>query len=114
MNVSPNELNSMVNRLMRVGVGEAEIGLQCAGLDRRPRFDGGADFWGERLPPDVRNMHRLDAAGVILCPALDDAENCFLAHPASALDLPLALALVHILGETADERFVRLNPAAHF
>ena len=45
---------------------------------------------------------------------LDDAENSLFAGATSSPNLPRALVLVHVLGEAADEGFVRLNLAAHF
>src|SRR5688500_12239357 len=50
-----------------------------------------------------------DAAGPLPTLALQHAHADRLPGPAGALDRPLAPLVVHVLGETADKRFVRLD-----
>ena len=59
-------------------------------------------------------MDGFDPARAIFGSTLDDAEHRFLASSPGALDLPLALVLVHVLSEAANERLVGLNLATHF
>jgi hypothetical protein len=113
VNVTANELDRVINGFVRIYIGEPQIRFQGVSVDVGARVHCVAHFWRERSSLYIGDMRGFDPASVLFNAAFDNAENSFLARPASALDLPLANVTVHVLSEPPNECFVGLNLSAH-
>ncbi len=114
VNVATNKLDRVINHLMRVGVGKAQIGFESISVEMRASLDGSANLRCQCFAADIGDMHGLDATWSLIAGAFDDAENSFFARTAGASDFPLFDMPMHVLGETANKRFVGFDLAAHF
>jgi hypothetical protein len=113
VNLPGDKLDRVVNHLMRIGAGKAQIRFESVSVESRPCLNGSADLRCECPALHVRNMRGFDPAGPPLTRALDDTEDSFFPRTASALDLTVTNMPVHVLGETANECFVGLDLSAH-
>lgn len=59
VNVAAYELDGVVYRFMRVGIGEGEVGFQCVGVHGCARLDVSADLRSQRTALHVRDVRCL-------------------------------------------------------
>src|ERR1019366_3777701 len=103
-------LTGMVDNLMDIFICEATIATMRVGVDGATGLNRRFDLGMKRLLGSIGDALRLDDPTLVRArtTAQNTHDDC-LAGSASAFDLFLPLVLVHVLRQTADERFIGLG-----